>query len=76
MALTLTELATESGSPQGPQGQSVSQGKAGAGRGEGTVNSLAPYCVSCPQLIILIYSFLRKAAWDYGRLALLIHNDR
>ncbi|XP_058423415.1 calcium permeable stress-gated cation channel 1 isoform X2 [Diceros bicornis minor] len=26
-------------------------------------------------VIILIYSFLRKAAWDYGRLALLIHND-
>ncbi|XP_037001144.2 calcium permeable stress-gated cation channel 1 [Artibeus jamaicensis] len=26
-------------------------------------------------LIILVYSFLRKAAWDYGRLALLIHND-
>lgn len=28
------------------------------------------------QVIILVYSFLRKAAWDYGRLALLIHNDR
>ncbi|ELK01085.1 Transmembrane protein 63C [Pteropus alecto] len=27
-------------------------------------------------LIVLVYSFLRKAAWDYGRLALLIHNDR
>ncbi|XP_066132700.1 calcium permeable stress-gated cation channel 1 isoform X1 [Saccopteryx bilineata] len=26
-------------------------------------------------LIVLIYSFLRKAAWDYGRLALLMHND-
>ncbi|XP_054987300.1 calcium permeable stress-gated cation channel 1 isoform X2 [Sorex araneus] len=26
-------------------------------------------------LIILVYSFLRKAAWDYGRLGLLIHND-
>uniref|UniRef100_A0A8C3YTV3 Transmembrane protein 63C n=1 Tax=Catagonus wagneri TaxID=51154 RepID=A0A8C3YTV3_9CETA len=26
-------------------------------------------------VIILVYSFLRKAAWDYGRLALLIHND-
>ncbi|KAM5243855.1 calcium permeable stress-gated cation channel 1 isoform 2-T28 [Hipposideros larvatus] len=26
-------------------------------------------------LIVLVYSFLRKAAWDYGRLALLIHND-
>ncbi|XP_034498686.1 calcium permeable stress-gated cation channel 1 isoform X2 [Ailuropoda melanoleuca] len=26
-------------------------------------------------VIILAYSFLRKAAWDYGRLALLIHND-
>ncbi|XP_048218525.1 calcium permeable stress-gated cation channel 1 [Perognathus longimembris pacificus] len=26
-------------------------------------------------LIVLAYSFLRKAAWDYGRLALLIHND-
>nr|XP_020036554.1 calcium permeable stress-gated cation channel 1 [Castor canadensis] len=26
-------------------------------------------------LVVLIYSFLRKAAWDYGRLALLIHND-
>ncbi|XP_040081943.1 calcium permeable stress-gated cation channel 1 isoform X1 [Oryx dammah] len=26
-------------------------------------------------VIVLIYSFLRKAAWDYGRLALLIHND-
>ncbi|XP_012658969.1 calcium permeable stress-gated cation channel 1 isoform X1 [Otolemur garnettii] len=26
-------------------------------------------------LVLLIYSFLRKAAWDYGRLALLIHND-
>lgn len=25
--------------------------------------------------VLLIYSFLRKAAWDYGRLALLIHND-
>lgn len=28
------------------------------------------------QLVVLLYSFLRKAAWDYGRLALLIHNDR
>uniref|UniRef100_A0A4W2GPN5 Transmembrane protein 63C n=1 Tax=Bos indicus x Bos taurus TaxID=30522 RepID=A0A4W2GPN5_BOBOX len=26
-------------------------------------------------VIVLVYSFLRKAAWDYGRLALLIHND-
>ncbi|XP_008046824.2 fibroblast growth factor 14 [Carlito syrichta] len=26
-------------------------------------------------LILVVYSFLRKAAWDYGRLALLIHND-
>ncbi|XP_059545394.1 calcium permeable stress-gated cation channel 1 isoform X1 [Myotis daubentonii] len=26
-------------------------------------------------LVIFIYSFLRKAAWDYGRLGLLIHND-
>ncbi|KAK2509912.1 hypothetical protein MC885_007185 [Smutsia gigantea] len=26
-------------------------------------------------LIVLVYSFLRKAAWDYGRLGLLIHND-
>ncbi|XP_006157171.1 calcium permeable stress-gated cation channel 1 [Tupaia chinensis] len=26
-------------------------------------------------LVLLVYSFLRKAAWDYGRLALLIHND-
>ncbi|XP_006864852.1 PREDICTED: transmembrane protein 63C [Chrysochloris asiatica] len=26
-------------------------------------------------VIIILYSFLRKAAWDYGRLALLIHND-
>ncbi|CAK6431881.1 unnamed protein product [Pipistrellus nathusii] len=26
-------------------------------------------------VIIFIYSFLRKAAWDYGRLGLLIHND-
>ncbi|XP_076979288.1 osmosensitive cation channel TMEM63C isoform X2 [Tamandua tetradactyla] len=26
-------------------------------------------------IIILLYSFLRKAAWDYGRLALLMHND-
>ncbi|XP_062037227.1 calcium permeable stress-gated cation channel 1 isoform X1 [Lepus europaeus] len=26
-------------------------------------------------LVIVVYSFLRKAAWDYGRLALLIHND-
>ncbi|XP_060037310.1 calcium permeable stress-gated cation channel 1 isoform X2 [Erinaceus europaeus] len=26
-------------------------------------------------LIILVYSFLRKAAWDYGRLALLMQND-
>ncbi|KAM7158692.1 calcium permeable stress-gated cation channel 1 isoform 1-T2 [Molossus nigricans] len=26
-------------------------------------------------LIVLIYSFLRKAAWDYGRLGLLINND-
>ncbi|KAG8514351.1 Calcium permeable stress-gated cation channel 1 [Galemys pyrenaicus] len=26
-------------------------------------------------VIIVIYSFLRKAAWDYGRLALLMHND-
>ncbi|XP_028627757.1 calcium permeable stress-gated cation channel 1 isoform X1 [Grammomys surdaster] len=25
--------------------------------------------------VVLLYSFLRKAAWDYGRLALLIHND-
>uniref|UniRef100_G1P3Z9 Transmembrane protein 63C n=1 Tax=Myotis lucifugus TaxID=59463 RepID=G1P3Z9_MYOLU len=25
--------------------------------------------------VIFIYSFLRKAAWDYGRLGLLIHND-
>ncbi|KAM6202662.1 calcium permeable stress-gated cation channel 1 [Rhynchocyon petersi] len=25
--------------------------------------------------ILLIYSFLRKAAWDYGRLGLLMHND-
>ncbi|XP_032764095.1 calcium permeable stress-gated cation channel 1 [Rattus rattus] len=25
--------------------------------------------------VVLVYSFLRKAAWDYGRLALLIHND-
>ncbi|KFO24278.1 calcium permeable stress-gated cation channel 1 [Fukomys damarensis] len=25
--------------------------------------------------VLLLYSFLRKAAWDYGRLALLIHND-
>uniref|UniRef100_A0A8C2W0H1 Transmembrane protein 63C n=2 Tax=Chinchilla lanigera TaxID=34839 RepID=A0A8C2W0H1_CHILA len=25
--------------------------------------------------VLLIYSFLRKAAWDYGRLGLLIHND-
>uniref|UniRef100_A0A8C6QLH4 Transmembrane protein 63c n=1 Tax=Nannospalax galili TaxID=1026970 RepID=A0A8C6QLH4_NANGA len=25
--------------------------------------------------VLLVYSFLRKAAWDYGRLALLIHND-
>lgn len=28
------------------------------------------------QFVVLLYSFLRKAAWDYGRLALLIHNDR
>lgn len=28
------------------------------------------------QLVVVLYSFLRKAAWDYGRLALLIHNDR
>nr|XP_042116908.1 calcium permeable stress-gated cation channel 1 isoform X2 [Peromyscus maniculatus bairdii] len=26
-------------------------------------------------LVVVLYSFLRKAAWDYGRLALLIHND-
>ncbi|XP_054547899.1 calcium permeable stress-gated cation channel 1 isoform X2 [Talpa occidentalis] len=26
-------------------------------------------------VIIVVYSFLRKAAWDYGRLALLMHND-
>ncbi|XP_062946222.1 calcium permeable stress-gated cation channel 1 [Cynocephalus volans] len=26
-------------------------------------------------LVLVVYSFLRKAAWDYGRLALLIHND-
>nr|XP_012598278.1 calcium permeable stress-gated cation channel 1 isoform X1 [Microcebus murinus] len=26
-------------------------------------------------IILVVYSFLRKAAWDYGRLALLIHND-
>uniref|UniRef100_A0A8C5KYG9 Transmembrane protein 63c n=1 Tax=Jaculus jaculus TaxID=51337 RepID=A0A8C5KYG9_JACJA len=26
-------------------------------------------------VVVLLYSFLRKAAWDYGRLALLIHND-
>ncbi|XP_045144009.1 calcium permeable stress-gated cation channel 1 isoform X2 [Echinops telfairi] len=26
-------------------------------------------------VILVLYSFLRKAAWDYGRLALLIHND-
>ncbi|XP_054571855.1 calcium permeable stress-gated cation channel 1 [Eptesicus fuscus] len=26
-------------------------------------------------LVVFIYSFLRKAAWDYGRLGLLIHND-
>ncbi|XP_021508785.1 calcium permeable stress-gated cation channel 1 isoform X2 [Meriones unguiculatus] len=25
--------------------------------------------------VVVLYSFLRKAAWDYGRLALLIHND-
>ncbi|KAG8593291.1 hypothetical protein GDO81_000785 [Engystomops pustulosus] len=27
-------------------------------------------------LLILVFSCLRKAAWDYGRLALLIDNDR
>ncbi|XP_006884715.1 PREDICTED: transmembrane protein 63C [Elephantulus edwardii] len=26
-------------------------------------------------VIVLLYSFLRKAAWDYGRLGLLMHND-
>ncbi|XP_003472371.1 calcium permeable stress-gated cation channel 1 isoform X1 [Cavia porcellus] len=26
-------------------------------------------------VVLLVYSFLRKAAWDYGRLGLLIHND-
>ncbi|XP_071069854.1 calcium permeable stress-gated cation channel 1 isoform X2 [Dasypus novemcinctus] len=26
-------------------------------------------------IVILLYSFLRKAAWNYGRLALLMHND-
>ncbi|XP_023558016.1 calcium permeable stress-gated cation channel 1 isoform X3 [Octodon degus] len=26
-------------------------------------------------VVLLVYSFLRKAAWDYGRLALLMHND-
>uniref|UniRef100_A0A4W5MX23 Transmembrane protein 63C n=1 Tax=Hucho hucho TaxID=62062 RepID=A0A4W5MX23_9TELE len=26
--------------------------------------------------LLLIFSFLRKAAWDYGRLALLMENDR
>lgn len=28
------------------------------------------------QLLLLIFSCLRKAAWDYGRLALLMDNDR
>ena len=34
---------------------------------------------SCPcvlQFLLLIFSCLRKAAWDYGRLALLMENDR
>lgn len=32
----------------------------------------------CPvlQFLLLIFSCLRKAAWDYGRLALLMENDR
>lgn len=28
------------------------------------------------QLLLLVFSCLRKAAWDYGRLALLMDNDR
>jgi len=28
------------------------------------------------QFLLLIFSCLRKAAWDYGRLALLMENDR
>lgn len=34
--------------------------------------------VVCPvfQFLLLIFSCLRKAAWDYGRLALLMDNDR
>ncbi|XP_018431172.1 PREDICTED: CSC1-like protein 2 [Nanorana parkeri] len=27
-------------------------------------------------VLLLVFSCLRKAAWDYGRLALLIDNDR
>lgn len=28
------------------------------------------------QFLLLIFTCLRKAAWDYGRLALLMENDR
>lgn len=31
---------------------------------------------SVSQFLLLIFSCLRKAAWDYGRLALLMENDR
>lgn len=35
-----------------------------------------PCGCSVLQFLLLIFSCLRKAAWDYGRLALLMENDR
>lgn len=51
-----------------------------------TVATVQPYDYDCvnedpcncsvSQFLLLIFSCLRKAAWDYGRLALLMENDR
>lgn len=67
-----TDLTTWWGSTLGSP-----HGKAGvAQRRLWQTNSLIHVAFSGSQVVLLVYSFLRKAAWDYGRLGLLIHNDR
>lgn len=73
MTPALTELATQREAP-GALRDSLPLGNAGVSREEGVCELSCPF--PGPQVIVLVYSFLRKAAWDYGRLALLIHNDR